>query len=249
MVWATVSSWSYFCWLYRASPSLAAKNRINLISVLTIWWCPCVESSLVLLEHNMCVAVTSAFSWQNSISLCLASFRIPRPNLPVTPGVSWLHTFAFQSPIMKRTSFGGVSSKYLYSVLNSNLNLFNSSPWCPLECNPPDPCLCQPSHVLTPQISNPPPSALFLITWNGIIIYSTDQVEFIDWDCSTHNHLAFPYIPIGFARGNNFEHCKTTTTTKWDGIRKMNSLSSSLLRNNLRVFTFVTWFREALLDR
>ena len=49
--------------------------------------------------------MTSAFSWQNSISLCFASFRIPRPNLPVTPGVSWLPTFAFQSPIMKRTSF------------------------------------------------------------------------------------------------------------------------------------------------
>ena len=53
---------------------------------------------------------TSAFSWQNSISLCPASFCIPRPNLPVTPGVSWLPTFAFQSPIMKRTSFLGVSS-------------------------------------------------------------------------------------------------------------------------------------------
>ena len=49
MIWATVSSWSCFCWLYRASPSLAAKNIINQISVLTIWWCPCVESSLVLL--------------------------------------------------------------------------------------------------------------------------------------------------------------------------------------------------------
>ena len=32
--------------------------------------------------------MTSAFSWQNSISLCPASFHIPRPNLPVTPGVS-----------------------------------------------------------------------------------------------------------------------------------------------------------------
>ena len=39
--------------------------------------------------------MTSVFSWQNSISLCLASFRTPRPNLPVTPGVSWLPTFAF----------------------------------------------------------------------------------------------------------------------------------------------------------
>ena len=54
MIWATVSSRSCFCWLYRASASLAAKNIINLISVLTIWWCPCVESSLVLLEEGVC---------------------------------------------------------------------------------------------------------------------------------------------------------------------------------------------------
>ena len=45
--------------------------------------------------------MTSAFSWQNSISLCPASFCTPRPNLSVTPGVSWLPTFAFQSPIWK----------------------------------------------------------------------------------------------------------------------------------------------------
>ena len=47
MIWATVSFWSCFCWLYRASPCSAATNIINLISVFTIWWCPCVESSLV----------------------------------------------------------------------------------------------------------------------------------------------------------------------------------------------------------
>ena len=33
--------------------------------------------------------MTSAFSWQNSVSFCPTSFRTPRPNLPVTPGVSW----------------------------------------------------------------------------------------------------------------------------------------------------------------
>ena len=47
MIWATVSSQSCFCWLHRASPSLAAKNIISLILVLTIWWCPCVEASHV----------------------------------------------------------------------------------------------------------------------------------------------------------------------------------------------------------
>ena len=57
MIWATVSSWSCFCWLYRASPSLAAKNIINLIWVLAIWWYPCVDSSLVLLEEALQIAV------------------------------------------------------------------------------------------------------------------------------------------------------------------------------------------------
>ena len=52
--------------------------------------------------------MTSAFSWQNSVSLCPASFCTPRPNMRVTPGISWLLTIAFQSPIMKRTFFFGV---------------------------------------------------------------------------------------------------------------------------------------------
>ena len=54
MIWAIVSSQSCFCWLYRASSSWAAKNIINLISVLTIWWCPYVESSLALLGVGVC---------------------------------------------------------------------------------------------------------------------------------------------------------------------------------------------------
>ena len=81
MVWATVSLWSCFCWLFRASPSLTAKNIISLISVLTNWWCSCVESCLCCWMRVS--AMTSAFSWQNSISLCPASFSIPRPNLLV----------------------------------------------------------------------------------------------------------------------------------------------------------------------
>ena len=109
MVWTTDSCQSYFCWLYRASPSLAAKNIINLISVLTVWRCPCIESSLVLLEEDVCY--DQFYLWQNSVSLWPASFCTPVPNLPVTPGISWLPTLAFQSPIMKRTSFGGVRSR------------------------------------------------------------------------------------------------------------------------------------------
>ena len=54
MIWATVSSRSCFYWVYGVSLYLAAKNIINLISVSTIWWCPCVELSLVLLEESVC---------------------------------------------------------------------------------------------------------------------------------------------------------------------------------------------------
>ena len=39
-----IYSFSFFC----------SKNIINLISVLTIWWCPCVELFLVLLEEDVC---------------------------------------------------------------------------------------------------------------------------------------------------------------------------------------------------
>ena len=90
MIWATVSSWSCFCWLYRDSPSSAAKNIINLISVLTISSCPCVESSLVLLEEGVCY--DQCILLASSISLCPASFCAPRPNLPVTPGITWVST-------------------------------------------------------------------------------------------------------------------------------------------------------------
>ena len=41
--------------------------------------------------------MTSAFSWQNSVSLWPALFCTPRLNLPVTPGIFWLPTFTFQS--------------------------------------------------------------------------------------------------------------------------------------------------------
>ena len=67
------SSWSepqsalslVFRWLYKASPSLTAKNIMNLILVLAIWWCPCVESSLVLLEegvyYDQCVLLAELY--------------------------------------------------------------------------------------------------------------------------------------------------------------------------------------------
>ena len=46
--------------------------------------------SLLLCCWKRVFAMTSVSSWQNSISLCPASFHIPRQNLPITPGISWL---------------------------------------------------------------------------------------------------------------------------------------------------------------
>ena len=69
MVWATVSSRSCFCWLYRASPSLAAKNIISLISILTIWWCPCIVFS--------CVVGTGCLLWPvHSLGKTLLAFAL-----------------------------------------------------------------------------------------------------------------------------------------------------------------------------
>ena len=85
---------------------LGLQRIQSVLLMLTIWWCPCVKSSLVSLEES--VGYDQWVPLQNSISLCPASFCTPRPSLPVTPSISWLPTFAFQSPIMKKTSFLGV---------------------------------------------------------------------------------------------------------------------------------------------
>ena len=88
MIWVRVSSWSYFCIQYRASPSLAVKNIINLISVLTIWCCPCVKSSLVLLEESY---GNSVFNFFGKTLYCFPQytpFCIPTSS---TQGFQFLH--------------------------------------------------------------------------------------------------------------------------------------------------------------
>ena len=77
IVWATVRSMSCLCWLYRASPFLAAAGIINIILVFynTIWWYPC--EAIFLIVGKQCdqhVLLT------NSVSFCPASICTPRPN-------------------------------------------------------------------------------------------------------------------------------------------------------------------------
>ena len=59
--------------------------------------------------------MTSKFSWKNSISLCPASFRIPRPNLPVTPGVSFCLSF-FQSDLSSEKAMAPHSSNLVWKI-------------------------------------------------------------------------------------------------------------------------------------
>ena len=98
MIWVTVSSRFCFCWWYRVSPSLAIK-------IQSIWFQYWPSSDFHVQSHLLYCwkrefAMTSVFSWWNPASFCTQ-----KPNLPVTPGISWLPTFIFQSPIMKRTYF------------------------------------------------------------------------------------------------------------------------------------------------
>ena len=109
MIWSTVSSQSCFYWLYRASLSLAAKNIISLILVLTIWWCPGVELSLVLLEEGICY----------DQCVLLAKLYLPLPcfilssktKLPCYTRYFLTSYFCITVPDNERTSILGVSSR------------------------------------------------------------------------------------------------------------------------------------------
>ena len=87
-----------------------SHSLLLILFLLTVWsfsifGCKEYNQSDFSVDHlvmSMCLllccwkgvfAMTSAFSWQNSVSLCPASFCTPRPNLPVTPGVSCLQSF------------------------------------------------------------------------------------------------------------------------------------------------------------
>ena len=104
MIWATVSFWSCFCWLYRASPSLAAKN----IGVGHLVMAMCKGFS--------CVAGRGCLLWPVcSLGKILIAFALLHS---VLQGHIYLLLQVFldfllllQSPIMKRTSFLGVTFK------------------------------------------------------------------------------------------------------------------------------------------
>ena len=100
--------------LSQSSPSLVFANCIELLH----FGCKEYTQSDFGVDHLVmsmcrvfsCVVGRGCLLWAVcSLGKTLLAFALlilyPRPDLPVTPGVSWFPTFAFQSPIMKRTSF------------------------------------------------------------------------------------------------------------------------------------------------
>ena len=75
----------------------------------------CRVDGVESMAMSMCRVYGHGILLVNSVSLCPASSCTPRPNSTVTPGISWLPTFAFKSPWWKGYLFFffGVSSKVL----------------------------------------------------------------------------------------------------------------------------------------
>ena len=85
--------------------------------------------------------MTSAFSRQNSVSLCPASFCTPRPNFKFACYSRYFLTSYFCIPVMKRTSFFRVSSKRSYrssqnrSTSASSVLLVGAQTWITMILN------------------------------------------------------------------------------------------------------------------
>ena len=71
MIWATVSSSSCFCWEYNRSFSIFGFKEHNLISVLTIWWCPGAVISWVVGKGCL---LWPACSLDKAVRLCCLHF-------------------------------------------------------------------------------------------------------------------------------------------------------------------------------
>ena len=108
-----------FRWLYLSfshfpftSIIFSAICKASSDSNFTIWWCPCVESCLGLLEegvcYDQCVLLTKL------LTFAPLHFVLQGQTCLLLQVISWLTTLAFQFPMMKKTSFVGVSCRRSY---------------------------------------------------------------------------------------------------------------------------------------
>ena len=128
MIWATVSSRSCFCWLYRTSLSLAAKNQPDFgIDCLGMSMCKVVS----------CVIGKGYLLWPvYSLDKTLLAFAQlhfvlqGQTCLLLQVSLDWLPTFAFQSPVMKRISFFALSLEGLVVFIEPvSFSFFSFSTW------------------------------------------------------------------------------------------------------------------------
>ena len=139
MTWVTVSSWSCFCWLCRASSSLTAKNIINLIfriNYLLISMCrvvPCVAGRQFW--RRCCFFffsffMTSLFSWKILLAFALLHF-VPQGHdcllLQVSPDFLLLHSSPlwWKGHLFKVLVLEGLIGLYR----NIQLTFFHISGW------------------------------------------------------------------------------------------------------------------------
>ena len=129
MIWATVSSRSCFCWLYRASPFCGRKEYDQSdFSVDHLVMSMCRVSSCVVGRGCLLWPVRSL---GKTVSLCPASFCTPRPNLPVNSRCLLPSYFSIPVPMMKRTSLGVLvlalishTSKVMLKILQAGLQQY-----------------------------------------------------------------------------------------------------------------------------
>ena len=113
--YSQLQAFYFFFFTLQRFSILAAKDIINLILVLTIWWCLCVESSLGLLEKGLsydqrvllkklCYPVPCFILYSKAKCVCYSSYLLTSD-------------FFILFPMMKRASFFLVFWKVLYVQL------------------------------------------------------------------------------------------------------------------------------------
>ena len=102
------SSWSE----PQSAPGLVFADCIELFYLQLLKFDFGVDHLMMFTSRAVfCVSGRGCLPWpmrslgKTLLVFALLHFVLLRPNLPVTTGISWLPTFAFQSPMMKRTSF------------------------------------------------------------------------------------------------------------------------------------------------
>ena len=158
------SSWSE----QQSAPSLVFADSIELLYL----WLQRIHQSDFSIDHLVmlcvvfsCVVEILCLLWpvcslvKTLLAFALLHFVL-QDQIPITPDISWLPTFAFQSPMMNRTSFGGVSSRRS----------------------------CRPSK--NHSVSASSALLVAAQTWITVILNGSEQRSFCDfWDCTQVLHF------------------------------------------------------------